>query len=141
MNYRAEPLPLRVFVPPAGANPAATSLATDLSHAFRSIPRYDPAMSTQPKALSLLDPSCHGASCFKFPVDCHSPKVGPGPENGCGVLPTDPYTPLFSAYEGDDVQVRVLAGAHTSMHDFTLHGMKWLFEPFNKNSGYRNSQL
>jgi len=141
MNYRAEPLPLRVFVPPAGANPAATPLATDLSHAFRSIPRYDPAMSTQPKALSLLDPSCHGASCFKFPVDCHSPKVGLGPENGCGVLPTDPYTPLFRAYEGDDVQVRVLAGAHTSMHDFTLHGMKWLFEPFNKNSGYRNSQF
>jgi hypothetical protein len=57
------------------------------------------------------------------------------------MLPTDPYMPLFRAYEGDDVQVRVLAGAYTSMHDFTLHGMKWLFEPFNKNSGYRSSQF
>jgi hypothetical protein len=141
MNYRAEPLPLRVSVSPTGADSPVMPLATDLSHVFRSIPRYDPAMSTQPQALSLLDPSCHGSSCFKFPVDCHSPKVGPGPENGCGVMPADPYTPLFRAYEGDNVQIRVLAGAHTSMHDFTLHGMKWLFEPFNKNSGYRNSQF
>lgn len=27
------------------------------------------------------------------------------------------------------------------MHNFTLHGMKWFFEPFNKESGYRNSQF
>jgi hypothetical protein len=141
MNYRAEPLPLRVSVPSPGANPAATSLSSDLSHAFRSIPRYDPQMSAQPAAHSLLDPSCQGAACFKFPVDCHGPKLQPGPGNGCGVLPADPYTPLFRAYEGDNVQVRVLAGAHTSMHDFTLHGLKWLFEPFNKESGYRNSQF
>ena len=141
MNYRAEPLPLRVFNPSAGATPQPTDPASDLSHAFRSITRHDPAMSTQPQGLSLLDPSCQGSSCFKFPVDCHLAKFGPGPENGCGVLPADPYTPLFRAYEGDKVQVRVLAGAHTSMHDFTLHGVKWLFEPFNKNSGYRNSQF
>jgi len=141
MNYRAEPLPLRVFVPPIGANPKASLEAFDMSHVFRSIPRYDQQMSTQPKPHSLLNPSCQGPSCFTFPVDCHSSQLGPGPENGCGVLPIDPYTPLFRAYEGDNVQVRVLAGAHTSMHDFTLHGMKWLFEPFNKNSGYRNSQF
>jgi manganese oxidase len=141
MNYRAEPLPLRVFVPPTGGNPAATSLSSDLSHVFRSIPRSDQQMSTQPKAHSLLDPSCQGTTCFKFPVECHSPHTQPGPEDGCGVLPADPYTPLFRAYEGDNVQVRVLAGAHTSMHDFTLHGMKWFFEPFNKDSGYRNSQF
>jgi manganese oxidase len=138
LNYRAEPLPLRVFQPSTGANPAATSLSSDLSYAFTSIPRYDPAMSTQPTPLSLLNPSCTGPSCFKFPVVCHSSS---DPGNGCGVLPADPYTPLLQAYEGDPVQVRVLAGAHTSMHDFTLHGMKWFFEPFNKNSGYRNSQL
>ncbi len=141
MNYRAEPLPLRVAVPASGKDPQATALSTDLSHVFRSIPRFDPRMSVQPAPHSLLDPSCQGPTCFKFPVDCHSPKVQPGPGNGCGVLPADPYTPLFRAYEGDNVQIRMLAGAHTSMHDFTLHGLKWLFEPFNKESGYRNSQF
>jgi len=140
MNYRAEPLPLRAFVPMI-PNRLADKAASDLSHVFRSIPRYDPAMSTQPQPHSPINPNCQGPSCFKFPVDCHSPKIGPGPENGCGVLGADPYTPLFRAYEGDHVQVRVLAGAHTSMHNFTLHGMKWLFEPFNQNSGYRNSQF
>lgn len=140
MNYRAEPLPLRTAIPLI-PNRAATKDASDLSHAFRSIPRYDPAMSMQPKPHSQIDPNCQGASCLKFPVDCHSPKAGPGPENGCGVLGGDPYTPLFRAYEGDRVQIRLLAGAHTSMHDFTLHGIKWLFEPFNQNSGYRNSQF
>jgi len=140
MNYRAEPLPLRTAVPPS-PNRAANKYSSDLSHVFRSIPRKDPAMSIQPKPLSQINASCQGPSCFKFPVDCHSPKVGTGPENGCGVLGADPYTPLFRAYEGDRVQIRLLAGAHTSMHDFTLHGIKWLYEPFNQNSGYRNSQF
>jgi hypothetical protein len=140
MNYRAEPLSLRAAItgdPAPNADPAAS----DLSHIFRSIPRYDPAMSTQPKPLSQINPLCQGGACFKFPVDCHSPKSPSSPENGCGVMPTDPYTPLMRAYEGDRVQIRLLAGAHTSMHQFTLHGLKWLFEPFNSNSGYRDSQF
>ena len=142
MNYRAEPLPLRVAMPAGGrVDPAANALSLDLSHAFRSIPRYDPAMSTQPVPLTALDPSCKGPGCLKFPVDCQGVKPRTGQANACGVLPADPYTPLLRAYENDNVQIRVLAGAHTSMHDFTLHGLKWFFEPFNKNSGYRNSQL
>lgn len=140
MNYRAEPLPLRAAIMP-NPNPKATAEAADLSHIFRSIPRFDPAMSTQPIAKSQIDPSCQGPTCFKFPISCQSPKLHPGPEDGCGLLPEDPYTPLLRAYEGDRVQVRVLAGAHTSMHNFSMHGLKWLFEPFNKNSGYRNSQF
>jgi len=140
MNYRAEPLPLRAAIP-TNPNPQASPLASDLSHIFRSIPRYDKAMSTQPQPLSLINPNCQGPSCFKFPVDCHSPKSPGDPTNGCGVGPTDPYTPMFRAYEGDRVQMRLLAGAHTSMHQFTVHGQKWLFEPFNQNSGYRNSQF
>jgi hypothetical protein len=140
MNYRAEPLPLRSMIV-ANPNPKASPQAADLSHVFRSIPRYDTAMSTQPAPKSQIDPTCKGPSCFKFPVSCLSPKKNPGPEDGCGVLPEDPYTPLLRGYEGDRVQVRVLAGAHTSMHNFSMHGLKWLFEPFNKNSGYRNSQF
>jgi manganese oxidase len=57
-----------------------------------------------------------------------------------GVQPGDPFTPLLRAYEGDDVQVRIVVGAHQNPHNFTLHGNKWLFEPSNVNSGWRNTQ-
>jgi hypothetical protein len=53
----------------------------------------------------------------------------------------DPYTPLLEAYANDKVQVRTLVGAHTQSHAFEIHGVKWLFEPTYKNSGYRNAQL
>ncbi|HEX8843169.1 MAG TPA: hypothetical protein VF791_00790 [Pyrinomonadaceae bacterium] len=57
-----------------------------------------------------------------------------GKENG------DPETPLLRAYENDKVQVRILVGAHTFSHFFTMGGPKWLFEPSWTNSGYRSSQ-
>ena len=56
------------------------------------------------------------------------------PQNG------DPGTPLLRAYENDKVQVRLLVGAHTFSHFFTVGGPKWLFEPSWANSGYRSSQ-
>ncbi|MGH9761290.1 MAG: hypothetical protein ACREAC_10645, partial [Blastocatellia bacterium] len=52
----------------------------------------------------------------------------------------DPGTPLLQAYQNDNVQVRVLVGAHLQTHFFTMTGLKWLQEPSWKNSGYRSSQ-
>ena len=57
-----------------------------------------------------------------------------------GILPGDPFTPLLRAYAGDDVQIRTLVGAHQNPHNFTIHGNRWLFEPSNVNSGWRNTQ-
>lgn len=118
LNYRNEPLPFRVARPASAPSPQANKYAGDLSHVFRSINRYDSALNKQPLGNG-------------FPTKPIS----------AGMLPQDPFTPLLRAYENDKVQIRVLAGAQTSMHDFTLQGVKWLFEPFNRNSGYRNSQL
>src|SRR5205807_1563949 len=53
----------------------------------------------------------------------------------------DPYTPLLRAYENDDVQVRVLIGAHFLPHSFNLHGLKWLNEATDPNSGYVSTQV
>jgi hypothetical protein len=39
------------------------------------------------------------------------------------------------------VQLRLLAGGFTTMHDVVMHGMPWKFEPYNPNSGWRESQL
>jgi hypothetical protein len=130
MNYRGEPLPPRVAKPQI-ANPNAAPDAGDLSSSFRSIQRFDPAYSTQPTPGAQINPLCSGSGCFTFPVQPISQGMGA----------TDPYTPMAYGYEGDKVQIRLLAGAHTSMHDFTMHGLRWLAEPYEKNSGFRQTQF
>lgn len=130
MNYRGEPLAPRVNQP-AVSNPQATTDAGDLAAVFRSIERFDPLYSRQPTGGAQIDPTCRGAACLRFPVQPMSPAMGA----------TDPYTPMLYGYEGDKVQLRLLVGAHTSMHDFTMHGRRWLAEPFEPDSGYRSTQF
>jgi hypothetical protein len=131
MNYRGEPLPMRVAKPDGPENPQAAPDAADLASAFRSIERRDPAYSRQPPGGARLDPACTGSACFTFPQRPIALDMGP----------TDPYTPLLQGVEGDKVQLRLLVGAHTSMHDFTMHGVNWLAEPFVPDSGYRSTQF
>ena len=57
-----------------------------------------------------------------------------------GLNPAEPMTPLLRAYENDNVQVRILVGAHTFAHQFNLEGPTWFAEPSWKNSGYRSAQ-
>ncbi|MFQ5413133.1 MAG: copper oxidase, partial [Phycisphaerae bacterium] len=111
VNYRNEPLEVRVLDPVTGLE--ASGDAGDSSHAFRSIARANPSVNVQPTYYPPLT---------------------------SGVEDTDPFTPLLRAYENDNVQMRMLVGAHTDVHNFSVHGIKWLFEPSDANSGYRNSQ-
>ncbi|HEX8722262.1 MAG TPA: hypothetical protein VF736_16730, partial [Pyrinomonadaceae bacterium] len=111
VNYRNEPLALRVRDP--RTNQQAPGEQGDLSLAYKNITRADPALNA----------------------------LGPYPRLTPGVGPLDPFTPLLRAKEGDRVQVRVFVGAHEEGHNFTVHGVKWLFEPFDPDSGYRNSQM
>jgi manganese oxidase len=52
----------------------------------------------------------------------------------------DPFTPLLRAYQGDNVQVRTLVGAHVFAHQFNFAGPTWFAEPSWQNSGYRSAQ-
>jgi manganese oxidase len=52
----------------------------------------------------------------------------------------DPKTPLLRTYENDNVQIRVLVGAHMFAHYFNIFGPTWFSEPSWKDSGYRSSQ-
>ena len=52
----------------------------------------------------------------------------------------DPITPQLRAYQGDNVQIRTLVGAHMFAHQFNLHGPTWFAEPSWNNSGYRSAQ-
>ena len=129
MNYRSEALPLRAAVPATNGNyTQATGDAGNLSNLFSSniATRGDSAFNSQPTGGDLIP----GSNTFKFPQD----PIGPEMKG------TDPYTPLFRAYEGDKIQIRTLVGAHVTSHFFNVQGVNWLFEPSNKNSGNRSTQ-
>jgi hypothetical protein len=87
--------------------------AQDSSHVFRSIKRCDEDLNKQPAIYRPLTKGMEG---------------------------TDPYTPLLRTYQGDNVQVRLLVGAHINTHSFSINGVNWLFEPSDTNSGYRGAQ-
>ncbi|HEX8422289.1 MAG TPA: hypothetical protein VF634_02705 [Pyrinomonadaceae bacterium] len=111
VNYRNEPIALRVRDP--RTNTQALGEQGDLSLAYASIPRADDALNN----------------------------TGPYPPLVPGMGKYDPFTPLLRANENDRVQVRILVGAHEEGHNFTIHGVKWLFEPSDPDSGWRNSQM
>jgi manganese oxidase len=124
MNYRNEPLPLRLNnTDPQGG---------DAAWAYASIQGRTGGFSTQPVSSGQINPGCKdGVYCFTYPKTAISD----------GMKPEDPYTPLLRAYPQDPVQIRLLAGGFTTMHDVITHGLPWKFEPYNPNSGWRESQL
>jgi hypothetical protein len=80
--------------------------------------------------------------CGSSAATCLAQRVStPYPPLTAGVEATDPFTPLLRGYAGDDVQLRVLIGAHINPHNFTLHGLNWLNQPSYVDSGWRNSQV
>ena len=115
VNYRNEPLALRVFDPATRAQTLGEG--GDLSMAFRSnVIRKVPELNLPPNQWAV-------------------PPLTPG------VLTGDPATPLLRSYQKDNVRVRVLVGAHEEGHNFSINGGRWFFEPGVPSSGYRNSQM
>jgi hypothetical protein len=120
INYRNEPIPYRIWDPTQsdpnyGTPVQAAGPEGDLANVYRSdIIRKDTRFNVQPN--------------FYPPLTA-------------GIEPGDPFTPLLRAFEDDRVQVRILVGAHEEGHNFTINGIKWLFEPSFPNSGWRNSQM
>ncbi|HKI05262.1 MAG TPA: copper oxidase [Thermoanaerobaculia bacterium] len=113
VNYRNEPAALRLYSP--STQSLASGNAGDSSMLFSSqVTRADTRLNVQPTFYKALTGD---------------------------LLARDPYTPLLRAYENDRVQIRVLVGGHEEGHNFSVHGIKWLQEPSNPDSGYRNSQM
>src|SRR5262249_43535565 len=103
VNYRNEPLALRLLDPTGGTLKQAAGQPGDL--AFRSRPQFFRAI----------------------------PELTPQP-NFCPPLtgdigPMDPFTPILRAYQGDNIQMRMVVGAHEETHVHTVNGIKWLMEP------------
>lgn len=118
VNYRQEPIPLRILDTASFTPQQTAGEPGDLSFVYES--RTDRA-----------DSNYNGVS---------SPWI-PYPNLTKGLRPGDPFTPLLRAYENDRVYVRVLVGAHEEEHNFNFHGLSWLHEPEFLDSGYRAGQM
>jgi manganese oxidase len=138
VNYRNEPVGLRVFDPKkigpdgklgtqaGGLNTAGVNVpaaAGDLAFALQS--RTD-------RAIAEMNVQPAGAN-FPPPINAAGAQ-GPG----------DPFTPMMRVYPSDLVRVKIQSGATEHEHDATIHGMKWLQggsgHGTSPNSGWRNSQ-
>jgi hypothetical protein len=135
VNYRNEPIALRVFDPnKAGPDGSSGSQADgqpgDLALAFQS--RND-------RAISLLNDS-FGLSPYPQASYCQNNGDGINCDRASG----DPFTPIMRAYENDLVKVKIQVGATEEQHQTTIHGVKWLSNgsAFGRspNSGWRNFQ-
>jgi hypothetical protein len=160
VNYRNEPVTLRVTQPGSNQSQPRTQAAGkvgDLSYAFASMPnRADSVLVVQPDNGAKIansgwsfpgcplsptvlpggtDTACPDATVSQWAAACAGPSAGPS----C-VQPSDPYTPMMRAYQGDRVQIRTLVGAHVRTHPIMLRGLKWLTEPSSVDSGYRSNQ-
>ena len=159
-NYRNEPFFPRITNSQTGV--LNTGNTGDLSYVYASLDRGSlngsfcsdnlaPCSSAQPcSAGNTCDP---GGFCSTGNQICTAKNkslcgsgtcnVGgsPYPALTQGVQAGDPFTPLMRAYAGDNVQVRVLMGAHINPHNLAIHGLKWLMEPSFVDSGWRNSQV
>ncbi|HEX6745870.1 MAG TPA: multicopper oxidase domain-containing protein [Longimicrobium sp.] len=111
INYRNEPVALRVRNPTGNAQPADST--GDLSLAYwNRVVRRDARLNT----------------------------FGPYGQR-VGEQPRDPFTPLLRTYEDDRILVRLLVGAHEEGHNWGINGTRWLFERLAPNSGFRASQM
>jgi len=133
VNYRAEPIALRIF-DPAKVGPdgkpgmQADGQRGDLAFALQS--RTDRAiaqMNVQPTAATVINGT-------RFPPPINAGGVGPG----------DPFTPMLRTYAGDKIRVKIQAGGHEEEHNASIHGVKWLQAGSGHgrapNSGWRNAQ-
>src|SRR5215475_8432553 len=115
VNYRNEPLALRVLDPNAGTPRQAAGDAGDLAYAYSSdVNRTIPDLNTQPSFYPPLTADVSGR---------------------------DPFTPVLRAYQGDNVQTRIIVGAHEETHVYSVNGVKWLLEPSEGKSGWRAAQV
>ncbi len=57
------------------------------------------------------------------------------------ILHGDPVTPIWRAFEGDPIRIRVEGSGPDEIHTLNLHGHRWRYEHNNPNSTFRDFVL
>jgi hypothetical protein len=139
VNYRNEPVALRVFDPnklgPDGKPGAqADGIAGDLAFALSSR-LMDKSGATTPivRAIPELNKTETELGFWTRTLQSPMAKLG-----------GDPFTPMLRAYEGDTIRVKIQGGAHEEEHNAAVLGLKWMQGGSGHgtapNSGWRASQ-
>lgn len=123
INYRAEPIPPRIW-DPATQDKQAPGAQGDLAYMFKSIERADNDLNQAQSSFPLVG----GVARSNWPVPT------------AGMTKSDPFTPLLEVYERDQFRIRLLAGAHEHEHSFTINSFAWQANRSDPNSGYRSFQ-
>jgi hypothetical protein len=139
VNYRNEPIALRVF-DPAKLGPdlkpgmQADGIAGDLAFALSS-QLTDKAGIITPITRKIDQLNKTEAQLGFWTKTLNAPTATQG---------GDPFTPMMRTYAGDTVRVKIQAGGHEEEHNATVVGLKWLQAGSGHgkapNSGWRNSQ-
>ena len=132
VNYRQEPIALRVYDPAKLGPDGKPGMQADGS-------RGDLAFALQSRrdrALARMNQMPDGNTVIfgtRFPPHINTGTLDPG----------DPFTPTIRVYAGDLVRVKMQAGGHEEEHNASIHGVKWLQGGSGhgaaKNSGWRNN--
>ncbi len=150
VNYRNEPVALRVFDPLAigpdnkfGAQ--SDQRAGDLALAFET--RSDRRLFVEGASFGSIDGNLiPGYVLNEMPVvgDNINGTLFPPHINAGGVNGGDPFTPMMRAFAGDLIRVKMQAGGDEEEHAANIHGVKWLYAGSGhgeaRNSGWRGSQ-
>ena len=150
INYRGEPLPLRVGEPVQDsdqyqqkrAEDGKVTAAGNLANVFSSTVHEEDGKKL--KNTKPVQADEEGSDATKFglmkQVEAQRVQFNNFHLNERWRKAGDPGTPLIAAYEGDPVQIRLIQGAQEEQHIFSTQGLKWLFQPSSKDSGWMNAQ-
>jgi len=139
VNYRAEPVALRVFDPnkmgPDNRQGAqADGIAGDLAFAL-STQLTDKFGNVTPITRAIPELNMTEQQLGFWGKTLNAPTA---------TLGGDPFTPMLRAYAGDMIRFKIQAGAHEEEHNASIPGLKWLqagsANGRAQNSGWRNSQ-
>lgn len=151
LNYRNEPIPLRIgksdstgFVQKTAAD--NDKKCVDFIKGEEEKICKSPNENDKAKCQLKIDIACNpGDLANVFSSRTHGGQASV-PAFKFATEPTglrhlgDPATPLLTAYQGDRVQVRLVQGGQEENHIFTMNGVKWLSQPESPNSGFMNGQ-
>jgi manganese oxidase len=163
INYRNEPIPLRVGEQDKlpndigeyeyhqkTSNPASCKKLQDMN-LFSACKSGDiAACGSRNQALNDCKPTEQGDMANLFSSEKHAYQDSPSNPHQNGFkfanevpgtrMPGDPATPILAGYEGEKIQLRLIQGAQEENHMFSAHGAKWLAQASAENSGYMNAQ-